>query len=331
MEHEQTIRNLRQRLRFERIAVAVIAFLLITVWAYGHFKTTKSFILVDGKAVACVPSEAEAKAVLQTIKTHTGCDPSEVAFVQDVSVARAPLDAQPISRHKAIRVLEGIVSPVAPRYAIIVNGKPVVAVPNDKVAGKVLEMAKAKFGGMVQNLAEEPQFKENVTVDVAAVDLSIYCKTADDALKLLFSEPHPEMKDESYSVEQGDVAGAIASKHGISLEVMKSLNPDVNLDRLQIGDKLRVKSVTPGKPKLTVVVRDQSERTEAIPAPVQQVSSARLPAGKTMELSPGENGLHHVKVATIYENGRKVGSEIIDEEILREPIPRQIAIGIKAH
>ena len=65
-----------------------------------------------------------------------------------------------------------------------------------------------------------------------------------------------------------------------------------------------------------------------MPPPVQRVSSAKLYTGKMMELSPGRPGKRHVKAACIYENGRKVGYEITDELILKEPQPRRIAVGI---
>ena len=132
-----------------------------------------------------------------------------------------------------------------------------------------------------------------------------------------------------YEVRGGDVAGAIASRHGISLDELTAINSEIDLDRLHIGEKLNVKAVKQPAPGLTVVVRDQSEREERIPAPVHRVSSAKLPNGKQLDLAPGKSGLRRVKVATIYENGRQVGSEVISEEILREPSPRRIAGGIK--
>jgi len=62
---------------------------------------------------------------------------------------------------------------------------------------------------------------------------------------------------------------------------------------------------------------------------VQRVSSAQLYEGNSTVLSQGRAGERRVKVATVYENGRRTGSEILSEEILREPSPRRIAMGIK--
>lgn len=329
MDQEHIIRSLRLQLRIERIAIAAIAFALLACWAWGNLRDTRSLIVVDGRPVVCVLSERDAEAVLREIKSETGCNPSEIEFAQEVVVARAPRGTDPVSRHKAMRVVERVLCPVVPRWAIIVDGEPVVAVASREAAGEVLDRAKLKFGKMVKNLAEEPQFKEHVKVDVAAVAPSLYCKTADAALKMLFAEAAPVSKDAAYTIGKGDIASTIAARNGIKLEDLWAMNPGVDLHRLQIGDKIRIKAKEIPKPKLTVVVRDQDDRIEAIPAPVQRVSSARMYNGKTAELSPGRSGERRVKVAAIYENGRKVGSEVIEEVTIREPVPRRIAVGIK--
>ncbi len=329
MDEQRLIRNLKLQLRVERTIIAVIAIIVFALWANGRINNTKSLIVVNGKAVACVPSEADALEVLQQVKKKTGCNPAEIEFKEDVVVTRAPRNAQPVSRHKAMRTVERVLSPVVPRWAVIVDGNPVVALPSRTIAGEVLDLAKLKFGKLAANLAEEPQFKENVTVDIAPVNLEIYCKTAEEAVERLFAPGKCSTRDKIYTVKKGDIASSIAARHGISLEKLWRLNPGVNLHRLQIGDKIRVRAVQQGKPKLTVIVRDQFDRVETIPAPIQQISSSALYVGKSVELTPGRSGLRKVRIAAIYENGQRTGSEIISEEILREPIPKRVAVGIK--
>lgn len=329
MDSERIIRSLRLQLLIERTVIGAVLLSLLATWSIGRIRQGKSVIVVDGKPVVCVPSQRVAEDVLDSLKTKAGGNSSEVEFKQEVCVARAPRDARPVSRYRAVRVLQNTVSPVVARWSIIVNGKPVVGVPDQKTAGEALEMAKMKFGSMVNNLAEEPQFKERVTVDVAAIEPSAYCKTAEEAVKKLFSGTRSEGSSSVYTVKSGDVASSIASRMGVSLDDMKALNPGRDLDRLQIDDKINIGKSRIMGPQLTVVVRDQSERIERIPAPIQQVSSARIYTGKMAELAPGKSGERKVKMATIYENGQKTGSEILEEEILREPIPRRIAVGIK--
>lgn len=329
MDHEQTIRNLKRQLLIERIAIGVTALILLTWWSVARFCDGKSLIIVDGKAIVCVSSERDANGILHELKAKTGCDPSEIEFKQDVCVARAPRDATPVSRHKAMRVAARAISPMVQRWAIIVDGKPAVAVPDAETAREVLDLAKLKFGKLAKNLLEEPQFKENVTAGQASVDPSIYRDSAEKAVEFLFTETKAVSRDAVYTVRKGDIAGSIAYRHGIKLDDLWAMNPGTDLNSLQIGDRIRIKKTGPAKAKLTVIVRDLSERTETIPFKVHRVSSAKLYAGKVAEVSPGKSGERTIKVATIYENGRRAGSEILEEQILREPIPRRIAVGIK--
>lgn len=329
MDSETTISNLRKRLMIERCVFGGIALVALLAWTIGHFADSKSLILVDGKPVACVNTARDANDILAKIKTSAGCNPSEISFKQDVRVARAPGNVSPTSRHNAYRTVLRAVSPVVARWAIIVDGTPVVAVPNKATAGEVLEQAKRRYGQMARNLAEEPQFKENVIVDISPVNPAIYRKNVAEALKYLFSDPAPVSRDAVYTVMKGDVASAIAAECGTKLDSLSAMNPNINLNRLQIGDKIRVKT-TSAKPKLTVVVRDMLERTESAPPPVQRVSSINLYVGKSVVISPGSAGQRKVRVETIYENGRKIRSEIVDEQVLRAPTPRRIAVGTKS-
>jgi LysM repeat protein len=44
-----------------------------------------------------------------------------------------------------------------------------------------------------------------------------------------------------YSVRKGDTFGKIAQRHNKTISQLKRLNPRVNIDRLSIGQKIRVR------------------------------------------------------------------------------------------
>lgn len=51
----------------------------------------------------------------------------------------------------------------------------------------------------------------------------------------------PTNQTKYYTVKSGDTFGKIAQKHGKSITQLKSLNPGVNIERLQLGQKIRVR------------------------------------------------------------------------------------------
>ncbi len=329
MEHHITIDTLKRRLLIERIASVCVILALIAGWAFSGSGSEKAFILIDGEPVACLASEQDARQVIDKVKRSTGVTAAEVQFKKEVSIARAPRSANLTDRSKAERMVEKEGRPLVPKWAIIADGKPVVAVADREMAGEVLDLAKFRFGSKVKNLVEEPQFAEDVTVDIASVELSMYFDDADGAMEYLFAKKKSVPRDATYKVKKGDVASVIAERHRLSLKQLAALNPSKSLEHLQIGDKLNVKQYEMPKPKLTVVVRDQIEEKKRIDPPVHKVSSARLYSGQTKTLSEGESGLKKVKVARIYENGRLAGKEVIEEVVLKQPEPRRIACGIR--
>jgi len=51
----------------------------------------------------------------------------------------------------------------------------------------------------------------------------------------------PSRAKRFYTVQTGDTYGSIASKVGISISQLQALNPGVNSNALQVGQRLRVK------------------------------------------------------------------------------------------
>jgi len=329
MDNEKTIRSLKKQLLIERIAFGVLVIALVVNFTAGRLSGGKSMIMVDGKPVVCVGSERDARNILEKIKSNSGANPLETEFKQEVSIARAPRNASPIPTSRAMSVARNAISPVVNRWSVIADGKPVVGLPSKQDAAKTLEMAKIKFGSQAKNLAEEPQIRENVSIAKAAISPEQFQKTPEDAVHFLFTPREPVRKNSTYTVRQNDVAVEIAKKLSLSPGELKKLNPGVNLDRLAIGATLQVKESTAPVYPLTIIVRDLIHRTESVPPQMVRVSSPSMFRGKTATVNQGKPGKRTVDIAAIYENGTRVGEEVVSEQVLATPVSGKIAIGIK--
>jgi Tfp pilus assembly protein FimV len=53
--------------------------------------------------------------------------------------------------------------------------------------------------------------------------------------------PAPTAAPEFYEIEAGDTLGAVAARHGTSVEALAGLNPGVDPTALQVGQRIRVK------------------------------------------------------------------------------------------
>jgi LysM repeat protein len=215
----------------------------------------------------------------------------------------------------------------AAKYAILVDGTPIAAVGSEEDAGAVLEAIKSRYGSMVKHLMEEPQFKQDVKVQLMAADKRICYATVDEAVDAIAAKGSGSGV---YTVSNGDIAGSISDRFHMTLSELKSLNGGKKLDKLKIGDQIRVSRTHASKKAgLVVIVRDQESETEMLPFHTEMVSSMQLRPGKQHLLNEGRNGLRKVVRAVTYENGIRTGMEVVDEKMIRPAVPRRVAVGIK--
>ena len=339
MDQDKIIRNLRLQLIVERAIIAVVLLFILGYYAVVHLITAPYAINVNGKPVAFVASRQVAQSVLSQVKRKG----PKAEFREKVAIGRGSPKETVVSETKAVEALENAATVIVEAWVIFVDGKSGAALPSEQLASQVLNRAREKFGAMVQNLMEIPTFKEDVTVEPILLDASLIKRDVDSALNQLITSASVQEDNGSsaheHIVQNGQIAVRIAKEYGLNLNQLEQLNPGRNLDRLQIGDKIVVGKVPSVKPKaasngkqmnarLTVVVRDSISQTERIPYKTETISSVKLRPGKQILISSGRAGTRRVKRAVTYENGKKTGSEIVEEIIISQPVPKRIAVGI---
>jgi uncharacterized protein YabE (DUF348 family) len=125
-------------------------------------------------------------------------------------------------------------------------------------------------------------------------------------------------------VKSGEFAVRIARRYGLTLEELQRLNPDKNLDRLKVGDKLLVKM---GKPLVTVVCVYQVVKKESVPFKTERRFVPHLPGGALVTKQRGKEGLKEVVLEITAENGLEVQRKVVKERILKEPVTEVILVG----
>ncbi|MGQ9698145.1 MAG: LysM peptidoglycan-binding domain-containing protein, partial [Armatimonadota bacterium] len=127
----------------------------------------------------------------------------------------------------------------AKAYAIVVNGRPLVALRSEREAKDTLNAVKAHYSAGLPNLLEEPSFKEQVVVRKQAVPAKLIAASANAAAEALTGGPGAVGL---HRVAPGENAWLIAKRAGISVEELAKLNPNRNLEHLDVGDILRTKA-----------------------------------------------------------------------------------------
>lgn len=130
----------------------------------------------------------------------------------------------------------------------------------------------------------------------------------------------------TYEVKKGDTFMQLAFDNGMTMEEMEALNPEVDINRLYIGQILNVKEVIPF---LSVKTTESRTYTEAIPAPVEEIKDDGMYQGESRVVTSGAEGMAQVTADVTYVNGVEKGRDVLESVTLTEPVTKVVAVGTK--
>lgn len=309
--------------------VCLAALFLSIVFTFGaRLFSGDGMIVVDGKRIATLASPAAAKAAVAEFTADLQDEYGDAATVSEtieVTRARRP-ESEIVPTQEAKRLLAEAVKPVLELAVIHIDGEPAMALDSIKDAREALKLYAQPFVGD-RKLTEPPKFKESVEIKTQECDPELRVESSKAAAAAL-AEQATQAEPVHYAVKKNQTASTIAHAHGMSLNELKSLNPGVNLHKLQIGQKLVVKKGEK-KGRLTVITTSRETLTVPMDCPVEVVESPNVYKGKTYLKQRGRFGEKEVKAFVTYENGELSTIAEVEAKILREPRAEILVVGTK--
>ena len=198
------------------------------------------------------------------------------------------------------------------------DGRSVGVVKDLEGLGDMLDELKAQYTtentvqtGFVENLQVHPVYAVEDQMTVGEMEEALTANTTGDT---------------TYTVEKGDTFNAIAYANDMSVSDLTALNPDVDINRLMVGDVLNVKELIP---VLSVQTQDHEVYAQTIECPVEEVEDSSMYIGDTKVLTQGEEGEARVEADVVYVNGVEQERTIISSTTVREPTTTVMAVGTK--
>ncbi|MFP4697964.1 MAG: peptidoglycan DD-metalloendopeptidase family protein [Eubacteriales bacterium] len=176
-----------------------------------------------------------------------------------------------------------------------------------------------------ENLGElvEMDFVENVKVSSGYVRAD-GVSTVDEAVELITKE-NEEKK--IYKVQSGDCLSLIAQRNDMKTSDLLQLNPDIDEETvLQLNQEL---VVTVPEPELSISAKEQIVYTEKIPRSTEYKDNKDKYSGYTSVISYGSDGVKEVTALVDKVNGYEEGQEVVDEKVIKEPVPKVVERGTK--
>ncbi|MCJ7822936.1 MAG: LysM peptidoglycan-binding domain-containing protein, partial [Armatimonadetes bacterium] len=245
-------------------------------------------VTVDGDPVTVVETRADAERILDEIRSEADLRPEEIKFAQEVKLHNVSAMRNPVqSDTEAIEALRSRLEIVAPAAAILADGELIIALPDQSEAVRTLSLLLTKLAPPGPNTTV--YFSERVKIQAQDVAPDLLVHSADEAAERIADQASSTTEHE---IKPGESAWQIARDHEVTLPRLAHANPEVDLEKLQAGAKLRI----PGKlPSITVIARKEIE---------EEVGQGR--SGRTR------------KVRITYENGMEVKRDTIGGRL---PVP----------
>lgn len=203
-------------------------------------------------------------------------------------------------------------------YQVSVDGATVGVIKNEEDLNQLLDNMKAKY--TTENTVSA-EFLDTVTVEpVYTADTVLTVEEMEQALQASSNG------STTYTVVQGDTFNAIAYANDMSVSDLKALNPNVDINRLMVGDVLNVKELTP---VLSVQTVDNITYTESIECPVETREDSSMYKGETKIITQGVEGEAQVNATVTYVNGQETERVINSSVTVRKPTTTVKAVGTK--
>jgi murein DD-endopeptidase MepM/ murein hydrolase activator NlpD len=234
--------------------------------------------------------------------------------------------------------LDQLITPYAMGAELVIDGKTVGIVKDEQTAQQILTEIEQKYVPDVKNTnevrilsadgapdssskdlqpgeseLESVGFAQDVKINNAVIDPNQLVDP--DALldKLVTGSVQPT----KYTVVKGDCVSCIAKNFNISKQVIYDNNSWIQDDMIRIGDVL---DLTVLQPALTVKTVEKVVENQEIQYDTNYIKDDTLRAGTVIPISPGKNGLKKVVFEVTKANGQMQAEEVVDEEILEEPV-----------
>lgn len=353
-----TLSNASHSRRYRRPLVAGAIILILMIAAVGGHQYVQAQkveyfkVLVDGKPVGEISSKQKVEQLLAQINTQleqadrpvrTALNEGQVTYTALKGYKKKTDD------EATLALLPKVLKTHPVGVKLIVDGREIGIVRDQKTADALLERVKNKYvpatatataeptmknmsftANSAQTMAAKPErkiksadFEESVKTET--VDLNSPQISDPDELyrKLTMRQKTPR----NYTVKKGDCIGCIAAKLNISEELIYQNNTWIKNDKINVGDVLDLS--VPEPPMLNVKSEEIVTEIEVIDPKVQYKTSDDLKRGKSKVLQKGTEGRQQVTYRLLKRNGALIEEEKVDQKVLKPSTPTIILRGTK--
>lgn len=282
-------------------------------------------VRIDGEAVGYVSSTATFDTAMHTAQeTKAASVDLPLTGVYNTVTAEKThvLFAPKMTTEQLAQTLENQLEWLTSGTCLnINNGESQFVLANEAECQKVLDTL------MAENTVSDPNvivksmdFTEDVRTENSNVRIS-QLQNAEDVLNAIKTGKEAL---EIHEVVEGESLWSIATSNGLTVDELKALNPQLETERLQIGQELTLNSL---KPLLSVRLTKEVTVEETIAYATQTEETASLLRGEKEVKVAGQEGKKLVTYNITESNGVTLEKDVLNEIILQEPVTQVVSQG----
>lgn len=208
-------------------------------------------------------------------------------------------------------------------YCIFIDGKKIGAVENKDVVEEVFREIEKKYTSHMDNSEVE---KIEIIEDLKAEEDNISLDkvvSKDEMIDLLCTSGQ---KESLHTVVAGETLADVAKLYSTTEDDIIKDNPNVNREKLVVGDKLVIKQEAP---IMTVKITEKVTYDKVVEHEVQKTDSEDIYEGYSETQQEGEDGLSKVTSRIVLVNGEQIEETPLVTTVKKEPVTEKILVGVK--
>lgn len=310
---------------------ALAAFMIVTIITLGYtsykineIKTRAFQVYLGEDNIGIVRNEAEAVNILEDIKNELS-NTYGAECILDKELTFVPTHAKDKELVKTDEIKSSIEDKIdfaVLGYSIVINGEEVGTVKTEQDAQFILDSIKQPYIEDIEGQVEEVVFVEDIQIAKKEHQLNDL-NTTNELIELIQTGTE-EIK--THIVEVGESFWTIARMHDTTVDELIEANPERDPQKLKPGDE--VKLLVPTS-KLTVATKEKVEYTEATDFETIVEDNDTMYKNQKKVKVEGVKGESHFVANVIKHNGKVVEKEILQEDVIKEPVNELVVKGTK--
>lgn len=326
-DHPRQRRITRRKSRQKRTAILVFGVALVAVLAaFWLYRASMAYaIIVNGRQVAVVEKQADGEKAVQVYLSELSKKVGSPVTIEDkVEFKQVQVDKKDVVFGKNInKALDQALSPTTKGATIIVNGKNVLVLSSKTAAEDLIDKIKNRYNSQYKNVkVVKTEVKEKVQVVAGKVPV----KELTDLHKAWQVLTAGTEKIVTHKVAAGESIWSIAKNNKMSADELIAANPQINPDKIGIGDELKL---TKTEPVLHVTSVVEYSEVKQIPFDKQVQMDKSMARGKEKVLQQGQDGSKEFYYRTVAVNGQVVDKQFLSATVLSKAVPKVVQKGTK--